>query len=974
PEVVYGSDDRKDVYQVSDPQLLQLAQAACVVVFVSELTDNGNGTYTLDATPWLSQGGTICADEPFRGQLQVGFCSGFLVGDDLVTTAGHCVDAGDIGNVAFVFGFDQRSASLAPEVVVPASHVYFAAGIVNQQLAGGFDHSLVRLDRDVTGFQPVPIRRSGEPTLADPLVMIGHPVVLPKKIDDGGEVKDARVGQPWFYANVDAYGGNSGSMVVNLITGEVEGILVRGNTDFTSASGCVRSAVCADSGCPDWEEISKISALISDIPPLGMQVTPGGAQDHIGLVGGPFTNDPVPYLLTNSAQTPVNYAVILSGGTAPILINGSTNTITGTLPGQSSTLITMSLDPSAASLPAGVYTQSVFFDDQTNGRTETRVHRLEIGQTGITVTPETGLVAGGPVGGPFNATMAYTITSTRPTSVMVEIDSFQPWISVNGSTAPVSINLNGTGQSAVVTIGFSSDANALPNGLYSGSVNFTNITGGAGTTSRDVSLDVGRYTYQSPDTPQPINDGSTITSTIMVTDSFCVGDVDVEVDITHTYIGDLILDLRSPEGTVVRLHNRTGGTTDNLMTTYDDASFPPDGPGVLADYAGEVSLGLWTLTISDNANIDTGSLNFWKLKVASSGTSCPPSAFDDFFSVPADVSSTIELTGSSGDPPLSFIVSSLPAHGTLSEIGGDPITSVPHTIAANGDMVRYDPVNGYQGADSFAFHVRDSQDSNTATISLDVGGRVVVHDFPLDSNPGWQTTGDWAFGQPTGAGTQNFDPTSGFTGSNVYGYNLLGDYPNNLAPQTLTTTALDMTGVTGAELHFARWLAIESARWDHAMVEVSNNGFAWTLVWDWTTETSVSPTSWDQVSYDISAVADNQPTVYIRWTMGATDSSVTYPGWNIDDIQIKGFVAADACPADVTGASDPNDPTYGVPDGAVDAADFFYYLDQFVAQNFAEADLTGSSDPNDPTYGVPDGAIDAADFFYYLDLFVEGCS
>ena len=47
--------------------------------------------------------------------------------------------------------------------------------------------------------------------------------------------------------------------------------------------------------------------------------------------------------------------------------------------------------------------------------------------------------------------------------------------------------------------------------------------------------------------------------------------------------------------------------------------------------------------------------------------------------------------------------------------------------------------------------------------------------------------------------------------------------------------------------------------------------------------------------------------------------------------------------------------------------------DLVVAQNLAEADLTGSSDPNDPTYGVPDGAIDAADFFYYLDLFVAGC-
>ncbi|MBX3365161.1 MAG: hypothetical protein KF866_10375 [Phycisphaeraceae bacterium] len=79
------------------------------------------------------------------------------------------------------------------------------------------------------------------------------------------------------------------------------------------------------------------------------------------------------------------------------------------------------------------------------------------------------------------------------------------------------------------------------------------------------------------------------------------------------------------------------------------------------------------------------------------------------------------------------------------------------------------------------------------------------------------------------------------------------------------------------------------------------------------------------------------------------------------------------CPADLSGAVDPNDPNYGVPDGVVDAADFFYYLDQFVAGNLAVADLTGSVDPNDPSYGVPDGMLDAADFFYYLDLFVAGC-
>ncbi|MCW5754902.1 MAG: hypothetical protein KIT24_09380 [Phycisphaeraceae bacterium] len=90
-------------------------------------------------------------------------------------------------------------------------------------------------------------------------------------------------------------------------------------------------------------------------------------------------------------------------------------------------------------------------------------------------------------------------------------------------------------------------------------------------------------------------------------------------------------------------------------------------------------------------------------------------------------------------------------------------------------------------------------------------------------------------------------------------------------------------------------------------------------------------------------------------------------------VRLVGMVADLSCPADLTGSADPNDPAYGVPDGVVDAADFFYFLDQFIAGNLDVADLTGSADPNDPAYGVPDGAIDAADFFFYLDVFVAGC-
>ncbi|MFG0326245.1 MAG: GC-type dockerin domain-anchored protein, partial [Phycisphaerales bacterium JB037] len=79
------------------------------------------------------------------------------------------------------------------------------------------------------------------------------------------------------------------------------------------------------------------------------------------------------------------------------------------------------------------------------------------------------------------------------------------------------------------------------------------------------------------------------------------------------------------------------------------------------------------------------------------------------------------------------------------------------------------------------------------------------------------------------------------------------------------------------------------------------------------------------------------------------------------------------CPADLTGSSDPNDPTYGVPDGDADGDDFFFYLDAFSTGNLAVCDFTGSSDPNDPSFGNPDGDCDGDDFFFYLDLFAAGC-
>ncbi|GAG36399.1 unnamed protein product, partial [marine sediment metagenome] len=83
-------------------------------------------------------------------------------------------------------------------------------------------------------------------------------------------------------------------------------------------------------------------------------------------------------------------------------------------------------------------------------------------------------------------------------------------------------------------------------------------------------------------------------------------------------------------------------------------------------------------------------------------------------------------------------------------------------------------------------------------------GPEVFYDFALDSDPGWSTEGQWQFGQPTGGGGAygNPDPTSGYTGTNVYGVNLNGDYnhQNPGGPFYLTTGPLDCSGHTDVTL------------------------------------------------------------------------------------------------------------------------------------------------------------------------------
>jgi hypothetical protein len=112
---------------------------------------------------------------------------------------------------------------------------------------------------------------------------------------------------------------------------------------------------------------------------------------------------------------------------------------------------------------------------------------------------------------------------------------------------------------------------------------------------------------------------------------------------------------------------------------------------------------------------------------------------------------------------------------------------------------------------------------------------VIAYSFDLSSNPSWARTGEWAFGQPTGQGGGQYgghpDPTSGYTGPNVFGVNLAGNYSLCTGgPYALTAGPFNLTGYIATRLKFTRWLNTDFEPYISAAVEVSTSGSTWQTV------------------------------------------------------------------------------------------------------------------------------------------------
>ena len=155
------------------------------------------------------------------------------------------MNSGNVTNVRFVFGFRMRAKNTA-ETVLSNGEIYSGVALIGREEVGtGPDWAAVRIDRPVPNHRIVQIRRTGKISDNQTVHVIGHPTGLPMKFAGGAAVRD---NQPsaFFVANLDTYGGHSGSPVFNSDTQRG-----RGN------SRARRDRLCSARELPDLPCLSK---------------------------------------------------------------------------------------------------------------------------------------------------------------------------------------------------------------------------------------------------------------------------------------------------------------------------------------------------------------------------------------------------------------------------------------------------------------------------------------------------------------------------------------------------------------------------------------------------------------------------------------------------------------------------------------------------------------------------------------------
>lgn len=428
-------------------------------------------------------------------------------------------------------------------------------------------------------------------------------------------------------------------------------------------------------------------------------------------------------------------------------------------------------------------------------------------------------------------------------------------------------------------------------------------------------------TTPATDVPKPIADQSTVTSTFGYPRTIRINEINVRVDIAHTYIGDLKVSLISPAGTTVVLHNRTGGSTDNIVTWYDTETTPAES---LAAFNGQDSFGTWTLKVEDLASGDSGTLNGWALEVCGEALTPSPllavasTGVDDAGTCNpdgmADVGETVRMivrVRNNGTQPATGVVVSLSSPARVAVLSG-PASLGTLAVGQERDAVFDVLVGAVSCVESAVFNV--TMNANEGAFS-DAFIKVLEVDRTDSTSTenlehGGSAPAGWTHQAVSGTDDWSVRNTKNHTAGGAYSW-----FVSN-TPTTKDDYLYTPTYTLGATSTIDFWHFMDSeAGWDGGVVEITDNdGTSWTDlgpnmtagVYDRTMSggpLGSSRSAWTGTYADwkhtvVNLAAWAGKTVKFRFRY-VCDSSTARTGWWIDDIVVQ--TQTDVCDAHACG-------------------------------------------------------------------------
>jgi hypothetical protein len=236
---LYEDDSRIDLYQTKNKVILKASQAIAYQVDKHELRGWTFRRFWKIVTQPFSEL-SICTDTKFVDQYYVREgCSGVLIDEDILLTAGNCITEHYCWNDLYYWVFDyelQNKDQLIEKL--PKKDFYKCDEVLTRAFdpQSGLSYALLKLKKKVVGRKPISLSDKLLIPSDTELMTLGHPKGLALKLATGARVYDQN--ETHFLINSDITGESKGSSIINSKTGELEGILIYGSKNY------VRQGVC----------------------------------------------------------------------------------------------------------------------------------------------------------------------------------------------------------------------------------------------------------------------------------------------------------------------------------------------------------------------------------------------------------------------------------------------------------------------------------------------------------------------------------------------------------------------------------------------------------------------------------------------------------------------------------------------------------------------------------------------------------